>query len=495
MGIVKKQAYKNTLVSYIGMVVGYFNVLLFVQYLSPDQYGLYQLLIGASILYSLLGSVGVPGMIVKYFPFFKTEDRSHNGFIYWIARYTLIGLLISTVVYILFKPVIISLYIKDSSLFTGYFYWLIPLACFTILYNLFEAFGKVIYQSILSSFLREVLLKVLTTISLLTLAKGWINFHQFIQLYISYNGVITILLFLSLISSKKFSFRFTKTSFQSVTGKEIINYGLFTLLSSSVYVLWQKIDVLMLSSMAGLAITGVYGFYTAIAVVINVPTAALSRTTYQIVADAWKTRDMKNIAEVYYKTSIIQMVLGCLLFMGIIINKDNLFVIISKKEYISHFDLFYVIGLSCLIDITGGLNTYIITTSPKYRLISIFVAVASVFCIGLTYVLIPIYGGMGAAIAYLITITGFNFCNWLYLKYRYQLQPFNSKHLLVIIITLASYFLGKYFWHIQNVYLDILTRSGIVTVFFGLLTYYFKISVDINEKVDKSFQKLTDIFK
>jgi O-antigen/teichoic acid export membrane protein len=495
MGIVKKQAYKNTLVSYIGMVVGYFNVLLFVQYLSPNQYGLYQLLIGASILFSLLGSVGVPGMIVKYFPFFKTEDRRHNGFIYWITRYTLIGLLISSLIYILLKPTIISLYIKDSPLFVGYFYWLIPLACFTILYNLFEAFGKVIYQSVYSSFLKEVLLKVLTTLSLLTLAKGWITFHQFVALYISYNGIITILLFLSLVASKKFSFRFEKVSFQSVTGKEVINYGLFTLLSSSVYVLWQKVDVLMLSSMAGLAITGVYGFYTAIAIVINVPTAALSRTTYQIVADAWKTSDMKNIAEVYYKTSIIQMVFGCLLFMGIIINKDNLFVIISKKEYINHFDLFYIIGLSCLIDITGGLNTYIITTSPKYRLISIFVAVASVFCIALTYILIPMYGGIGAAVAYLITISGFNFCNWLYLKYRYDLQPFNFKHLFVILITICSYFLGKYFWHVPNVYLDIVLRSGIVAAFYGSLTYVLKISVDINEKIDNTWKKLNLFIK
>ena len=184
------------------------------------------------------------------------------------------------------------------------------------------------------------------------------------------------------------------------------------------------------------------------------------------------------------------MVVGCLLFVGIIINKDNLFAIIRKKEYTDHFDLFLVIGLSLLVDITGGLNTYIITTSHKYRLMTGIVAVSSVVCIGLTYLLIPVYGGMGAALAYLITVTAFNFFNWYYLKYRFNMQPFRFKHLIVIAISIASYFLGEYFWRMPNTYLDIAVRSSITAIFYTLLCYYFHISDDLNEKVHTTINKL-----
>lgn len=491
MGIVKKQVYKNAFISYAGMVIGYVNlVLLYPLFLSTQQLGLYILLSSLSVLYSLISSMGVPGIILRYFPFFRTEDRRHNGFMWWVAGLSLIGFVAATIIYVVSRPIIISYYIKESPLFIRYFYLLIPLAGFTVLYNLLEAFGKAIYQSVFSSFLREVALKILTTAAILAFAKGWISFEDFIILYISFSGIISIGLLTSLALSGRFYFGFNKINFQSVKKSEVVNYGIFTLMAGSVYVLLTKIDIVMLGAMVGLSVTGVYGFFSNIAVVISIPAAALSRTTYQIVADAWKSKNMQSIADIYYKTSIIQMVVGCLLFIGVIINKHNLFAIIHKKEYIDQFNLFLVIGLSYLVDITGGLNTYIINTSHKYRMLTGIVAIACVVCIGLTYILIPIYGGMGAALAYLITIAGFNFFNWFYLKYRFNMQPFSYKHLLVIGITIASYFLGNNIWRMPNIYLDIAVRSSITTVFYTLLCYYFHISDDLNEKVHTTFNKL-----
>jgi len=70
------------------------------------------------------------------------------------------------------------------------------------------------------------------------------------------------------------------------------------------------------------------------------------------------------------------------------------------------------------------------------------------------------------------------------------MQPFSYKHLLVIIIAVVSWAAGQYFWRMPNVLLDIVVRSGITAAIYGLLAYYFKISVDINEKVDKTLKKV-----
>jgi O-antigen/teichoic acid export membrane protein len=309
--------------------------------------------------------------------------------------------------------------------------------------------------------------------------------------------LISLLLLLSLVTTGKFAYGVNDYSFKTIKKKEIVNFGLFTLVASAVYVLLQKVDTLMLSSMAGDSVQGVYSWYFNIALLISVPAQALSRTTYAIVADAWKSKNMENIAEVYTKTSIIQMVFGCLLFIGIIINRENLYAIARNKDFTDpkYFSLFLVIGLGFLVDITGGLNTYIITTSHKYRLITGFVLVASIFCIGLNYLLIPKYKGMGAAISYFITITGLNFGTWLYIKYRFKMQPFNYRHLLVIAITLISFVVGKYFWRMPNLYLDIIIRSGVTALIYILITYYFHISDDLNEKIDSTLVKLKAIIK
>jgi O-antigen/teichoic acid export membrane protein len=487
MGIVKKHVYKNTLVSYIGMVVAYVNtILLFPFFTNNEEYGLYNLLISLSVLYSLVASLGIPQIISKYFPFYRTADRKHNGFIHWTAVFSIVGFLASTLLFIFLKPVIIHAYIGTSPLFVKYYYYLVPLALFTVFFNFLEIVGRIIYRTVFSSFLRDVLVRLITTVLLIMIALHWIDFKEFIMLYIASWGLISIILLVNLALSGEFSYRIDDMKFTAIQKKELFNYGLFTVISVSIYVLLQKVDVIMLSSIVGDAKQGVYSWYFNIAIVISVPASALGRTTYQIVSDAWKAKDMKNIADVYNKTSTIQMLVGCLLFIGIIINQHNLLTIVHDPEKIAEFSVFIVIGLGFLVDITGGLNTYIITTSHKYRLVTGLVIVSSLVCIGLNYVLIPVYGGMGAAIAYLSTMTLMNFCTWFYIKYRFQMQPFTSKHLVIVAITIVSYLLGEYFWRMPNLYLDIIIRSGITAAFYGLLSYAFHVSPDVNEKIDST---------
>ena len=181
------------------------------------------------------------------------------------------------------------------------------------------------------------------------------------------------------------------------------------------------------------------------------------------------------------------MVFGALLFVGIIVNRENLYAIARNPDYIKpeYFSIFLVIGLGFLVDITGGLNIYIISTSHKYRLITWFVLAASIFCVCLNYILIPQYAGLGAAISYLLTIIGLNFATWLYIKYRFKLQPFTYKHILVIVIAFISFLAGYYLMRMPNLWLDIIVRSGITAACYGVLAYLFKISPDINEKADK----------
>ena len=495
MGIVKKQAYKNTIVSYLGMVIAYVNTVLLFPLVFPkssSEYGFYNLIISVSVLYSLVASMGIPSILAKYFPFYRTDDKLHNGFMHWSALFSIIGFLIATGLYIIFRPIIVSAYIDESPLFVQYYYLLVPLSLFIVAFNYLEMTGRIIYQTIFSNVLQNVVLRLLTSFFLVMIIFKWINFQQFILLYIAANGAISLLLLFSIAISKKFSYRVNDYRFKNIKKREVLGFGLFTLLSSAVYVSLQKIDVLMLTSMVGQSEQGIYSWYFNIAIIISVPAQALSRTTYAIVADSWKSNNLTNIAEVYYKTSIVQMAVGALLFIGVIVNRENLYALVSNREFTNpqYFSLFIIIGLGFLVDITGGLNSYIISTSHKYRLVTLMVLVVSIICIALNYFLIPIYKGLGAALAYLISIGILNFTTWFYIKYKFKMQPFGYKHLLVIVIAATSLAAGYYVWRMPNLYLDIVVRSGVTAACYCLLTYLFKISPDINEKVDKTLALL-----
>src|ERR1700759_4686883 len=99
MGIVKKQAYKNTIISYAGMVVAYVNtVLLFPFFATSTEYGFYNLTISISVLYSTLASIGIPGILLRYFPFYRTEDKRHNSFIQWTMLVSMLGFFVVTII-------------------------------------------------------------------------------------------------------------------------------------------------------------------------------------------------------------------------------------------------------------------------------------------------------------------------------------------------------------------------------------------------------------
>src|SRR5215217_4283948 len=114
MGIVKAQAYKNTIISYLGMVVAYVNTVLLFPFVFPDstsEYGFYNLIIGISVLYSLVASMGIPSILAKYFPFYRTDDGRHSGFMHWSALVSIVAFLAATGLYVIFKPVILAAYI------------------------------------------------------------------------------------------------------------------------------------------------------------------------------------------------------------------------------------------------------------------------------------------------------------------------------------------------------------------------------------------------
>jgi O-antigen/teichoic acid export membrane protein len=239
---------------------------------------------------------------------------------------------------------------------------------------------------------------------------------------------------------------------------------------------------LMIGSMVGLSMVGVYYFYFYIASILYVPMRALSRISVPIIATAWKENNLEEIRDIYRRTSVIQLIIGSLLYVGIIINKHNLFFFVKNAEYSVNFIFFMIIGLGVMIDISVGLNSEILVNSPDYRYDSFFNVMLLIVSVVSTYILIPISGGIGAALGFVASYFTFNFLKWIFLYRRYKLQPFDYKQLIVVISAVLIYFVGSAVPVIDFVFLDIAVRSSIVTLIFGTLMLAFKISPDLNER-------------
>lgn len=485
MGIVQKQAVKNTILSYFGLVLGYINIIiLFPAFFSLEQFGLIQLIQSISVVYAQFSAFGLINIIIRYFPFFKTEDRKHQGFISWVTLIMLCGFFLITIIYIIFRPLIIDAYIEKSGMFIEYYYVLIPLSLFSLVFNVFESFVRSIHRTVFAAFLRDVLFRLLTTIGIFLVFFKIISFPQFVLYYILSNSFIAVLLILQIILTKHFKFIIDFNSIKIQKVREILKYGMFTLLAGSSYFFAQNIDKIMLASMVGLEIVGVYSVFLYIATVVIFPARSIYRITVPIVADCWKNNDIKQIADIYKRTSLLLMIFGSIIYIGIFINKDNISYFL-KSGYSGNFIFYVFLGLSFLIDMTGGMNSDIINTSPKYKFDALFNLIYMVLCVVLNYIFIKIYGGLGAAIAITLSIFVFNFIKWAFLFKAYKLQPFSRKNLLVLIISAIALVIGINIPLIKNIYIDIFVRSSAATIiYFGLLII-FNVSEDLTVKYHK----------
>jgi O-antigen/teichoic acid export membrane protein len=486
--LLQKQGFYNSIILYSGTALGFINLaILFQRYLTLEEIGFFSLMIAISLLYAQIASVGISNIILKYFPYYRTDDKKHGGFITFVLIWCIAGFFILTIFFIVFKDDVILHYKgqKGSSLLVKYYYYLVPVSFLTMIYAVLESIAGTVFKNVLSSFLREVFLRLFTTISILLIAASLLNYRDFLLVYIATNAVMVIILLFNIYRGK--DFKLAPISQRIAIDKiKILKYGIFTVLSSSSFVLIQNLDIMMLTAITkDLKLVGIYYTFFAIAVVISLPSKALSRTSLQIIAQSWVANDLAKINKIYYKTSVVQMLIGCLLLIEMIANRNLIIFLVHKPEYAGYFNVFIVVGLAFLVDITGGLNGYILNVSKHYKWTTYIIGSAVIVCATINWILIPHIGIMGAALAYFFTMLLLNFTYWLFLKIKFDLQPFGKAHLLIVLISITALGAGWIIPAIANFWIGAITRSIVITIVYIGLAYPLKISDDINLLFDK----------
>jgi len=240
----------------------------------------------------------------------------------------------------------------------------------------------------------------------------------------------------------------------------------------------------MVNKMIGLSATGIYTVCFFFGIIVSLPSRAILKITNIVTADAWKNNDLDNIRNIYEKSCMILFIIGLIMFLGLWTNINNVFHIL-KPEYLPGKWVIFFIGLGSLIDMSTGANSSILGSSRYYKVQTVFLLVLVVSLVLTNLLLIPTFGITGAAIGGAVSLTILNLLRFLFLYYKYGLQPFNLKFVMVGAIGIGAYLITMLLPVLPNFILDIFVRSTILSVLFCLPVYLLKISPDINEKADE----------
>ena len=117
MGIVKRDSIAITVLSYVGVVVGYVNkILLFPNFLSEEQVGLTSILVSLAVMYAQFSALGINSTVIKLFTFFRTADKRHNGLFFWSALGVSVGFVLFTALFLIFREPVMHYFAMESTL-------------------------------------------------------------------------------------------------------------------------------------------------------------------------------------------------------------------------------------------------------------------------------------------------------------------------------------------------------------------------------------------
>jgi O-antigen/teichoic acid export membrane protein len=503
MGIVHKDGFKLSLVSYFGLGLGYVNrVLLFPNYLSTEQIGLANILLSVALIYAQFSALGLWGIILRFFPFFRNKEKQHHGFLFWASILMTVGFVFTTLVFLLFKPLVVSYFSAQAKLLVDYYYYIIPLGLATMFFMVYDSYLRSMLKTVVPSFINEVVLRLMVMVSIGLYAFKLIDFHLFVIIFVGVNCSVAIFV----IGYTAFlGHLFLKPSLSPTIrrlSRHMLWFGLISILSTAGNALITNIDTLMIAAlMGGEIVQGVkvgalhyVGIYTTVfffTSVILIPYRSILKITSPLVAQHWKERNMQAMEALYKQVTSVLMVLGILFFMGVWVNFDNI-VSFMPKDFASGKYVFLFVCLGRLFDMTTGLNGVITVTSKKYRYDLIFTGLLIVMTIGLNYLFIRTYdlGINGAAIATMTTLVVYNVLRLFFVRYFFNMQPFTRSNIWVLGIGIACFCLNYFIPFMWNRYIDILFRSSITACLFLGPIVLFKLVPDVNVFVVKFLASL-----
>lgn len=489
MGIVRKQSVQSSIILLLGALLGFVNKgPLFTNFMSEEEVGLANLLLTTAIMFAQFSSMGFVNVTMKYFPYFKDKQRSHHGFLAWILSAPLLGFLFITLHFLLLKPWIVGLYQEKSPLFVHYYYYILPLAFFSLYFNLFEIYLQSLFKTVISVFLREVLQRILIAVCILVFAAGWIDLEQFIILYVTLLSSTTLVLVGYAAWLGQVSLRWPRSWRFRRLWRRMLNFGLYSFISNISAILAYNLDSLMLAEIVGLAAVGIYttGYY--ISAMILIPWRAISRITGPLVAEHWKNGDMVAMDKLYKRTALINTLLGVFLFVLLMANLHNLERIMPASY--ANFWIILVCGITRVVEMVTGLNGYILQVSRYYKWDTIFNTGGIVVMFLMNLWLIPIYGALGAAISVGTFLCASNLFRVGFVWYKLEIHPFTTNGALLSALGVGVFLLQSLLPDLGNLWSDGAVRTALITLVFAGTTYTFKLVPDANQFLSLAINKL-----
>ncbi len=493
MGVVIRQSILTSIISYIGVVVGYVNLLyLYPKFLEPEQIGLMRTLQDSAMLLAPFAQFGLAQSIVRFYPHFSARTQA-NTFISFILVCAVFTYGIFIIVFLSLQDYIMAFFKEHAGDIIQYAHLILWLTFLLMVIAILEQYSRSLIKIAFPSFLREVGTRILQGILVSFYFLKVISFHQFLifSVLIYVLILLTLIIYLLLEAQLKLSFNFHSISKKKI--KEIVTFSSLSFVGTSAMILIGKMDSIMVTGLIGLASNAIYTTAYYMATVIEIPKRAITSVASPLIARAFEENDLAHVNLIYRKTSVNQLIIGSLLLLGIWANLHNIFRLMPKGEYYqAGMYVVVVVGVGKLIDMAFGPSSEIIGLSKHYWFNLVVITLLAGLVILTNYLFIPRFGILGAAYGSVIALFSYNFVKYIFIYVKFRIQPFTKSTIKVVLISVTVLFINFVLPVTPNLFIDVFYRSATITVVFVSLILASNSSEEVN-KLFYSFLKTIGI--
>ena len=523
MGIIAKQSIQGTIVTYLGVAVGFVTIFfILTRFLTAEEIGLARVLVDAATLFIGLAQLGTSSSIIRFYPHFKSvgvqecrssgvtseptqsasghlncaNGASEHGFFFWTILIPLVGFGLFAVIYCACYTPLSQWFGEKSPLFVEYYYMVLPMAFFMLYQTVFETNANVRMHIVIPRAVRELITRIGLLAAYLLYAFRVVDIDGFVIALCAVYAIAMLCNIIYLFSLGEVSLR-PDWQYVKENPQLVKQYGLYTgflLVSAVTSVLAPTLSSFFITAEMGLNYTGIFAIATYIAVMVSIPYRSVTAIAAPQLACAIKNNDQNEITHLMQQVSSNLLLIGGMILCAIWLNIDLIFhVLPNGAQYAEARSVVLMLGVSQLFIASCSFTLNALNYSRFYAFSLLFSFILTASSIMLNNALIPKLGMNGAAVSNLLSYAIYFITIVITVRLTIQAPTFTRQHLkivLLLLLILCTNTLWLKYLPINNIWISSILRTTILMGGACAIAWYKNLSPEINQQVHSLGEKL-----
>lgn len=494
MSQIRRQSIISTFIIFIGFGIGFFNNLFFTKagWFTPDQYGLTRSFYDFSQIIVVYSFWGLSSVIYKFSPYYRAHLKDEdNDLLSWSLLVAVLGFILFLTGSIIFKPFFERKFFVNSRVLVDYYYWIFPLGFSLLIFTILESYCWSIKRTIISNFLKETALRLLTSVLIVLFIFKVISFDTFIKLFSGLFGVLVIILLIYLKSHNQLNFTFKVSKVTRRLKPKMVTFGLFVFAGVAISTTAALSDSLTISSKLGQTAIGILAFSTYISNIIQVPQRSIIAISIPVLSEAWREKKFEQINRIYKRSSINLLLTSLFLFGNIwLCYEDGIKTLEINELFLQGKYVVFFYGLKLIVDMGTGVNGQIMATSNFWRFEFLTGIILLVLIVPLNYILIGKIGIVGAGISNFAAYTVYNAIRLVFLWKKFKMQPFSRNTVWALLMAVTAYTIVYFITAQLHGWTGIFSKGLLYSALFISCTWVLKLTPDAMPVLETFKKKL-----